>query len=88
MPRTRKQAVTYAVASLGRSIRKACLLLGMTRASYDYRSAVADNDEELRERMRELAHQRQRFGCPRIHLLPRREGLVINHKRTERKGFH
>jgi len=84
MPRTRKQAVTYAVTSLGRSIRKACLLVGMARASYDYRPVMADSDERLRERMRELAHLRRRFGCPRIHLLLQREGLVVNHKRTER----
>ena len=68
---------------LGRSIRKACILVGLSRASYDYRP-VARHDEELREKIRELAHQRRRFGCPRIHLLLRREGLEINHKRTER----
>ena len=84
MPKTKKQAVTYAVTSLGRSRRKACLLVGMTRASYDYRPVAADRDERLRERMRELAHQRRRFGSPRIHLLLQREGLVVNHKRTER----
>jgi putative transposase len=83
MPKTRKQAVTYAVTSLGRSIRKACLLVGLSRASYDYRP-VDRHDNELRERIRELAHQRRRFGCPRIHLLLRREGYMLNHKRTER----
>jgi len=31
-----------------------------------------------------LAQQRRRFGSPRLHTLLRREGLVINHKRTER----
>ena len=56
----------------------------MTRASYDYRPVMASHDEKIRERMRELAHQRRRFGCPRIHLLLQREGLVVNHKRTER----
>lgn len=71
------------MTSLGRSIRKACLLVGLSRASYDYRPVVK-NDDELREKIRELAYQRRRFGCPRIHLLLRREGLVINHKRTER----
>jgi putative transposase len=71
------------VTSLGRSIRKACLLVGLLRSSYDYKPVVK-NDDELREKIRELAHQRKRFGCPRIHLLLRREGLVINHKRTER----
>ena len=34
--------------------------------------------------MRELAERRRRFGSPRIHVLLKREGLVINHKRTER----
>jgi putative transposase len=71
------------VTSLGRSIRKACLLVGLPRASYDYRP-VAGDDDELREKIRELAHQRRRFGSPRIHLLLRRAGLVVNHKRTER----
>ena len=52
-------------------------------ASYDYRP-VARNDDELREKIRELAHQRRRFGCPRIHLMLRRAGMVVNHKRTER----
>lgn len=79
----RKQAVTYAVESLGRSIRKACLLVGLPRASYDYKP-VDKHEERLRERIRELAHQRRRFGSPRIHLLLRREGLEVNHKRTER----
>jgi putative transposase len=69
-PGTRKQAVTYVV-------------VGLPRASYDYKP-VARDDAELREKIRELAHQRRRFGCPRIHLLLRRGGLVINHKRTER----
>jgi putative transposase len=45
---------------------------------------VERHENDLRERIRELAHRRRRFGCPRIHLLLRREGLVVNHKRTER----
>ena len=71
------------MTSLGRSIRKVCLLVGLPRASYDYRP-VARRDDDLREKIRELAHQRRRFGCPRIHLLLRREGMMVNHKRTER----
>jgi putative transposase len=31
-----------------------------------------------------LAGERKRFGSPRLHILLKREGLVINHKRTER----
>ena len=38
----------------------------------------------MRKRLRELAEQRKRFGSPRLHILLKREGLVVNHKRTER----
>jgi putative transposase len=43
-----------------------------------------DNDEYIRKRLRELAEQRKRFGSPRLHIMLKREGLVINHKKTER----
>jgi putative transposase len=38
----------------------------------------------LRCRLRELAAQRPRFGYRRLHVLLRREGIVVNHKRVER----
>jgi putative transposase len=34
--------------------------------------------------MKEIAEQRKRFGCRRPHVMLKREGLVINHKGTER----
>ena len=39
-------------------------------------------DEALRDRMRELAGERRRFGYRRLHVLLRQEGLVVNRKRT------
>lgn len=41
-------------------------------------------DEALRERMRELAGERRRFGYRRLHVLLRQEGLVVNRKHTQR----
>ena len=38
----------------------------------------------LRARLRGLAGQRKRFGSPMLHLILKREHLVVNHKRTER----
>ena len=38
----------------------------------------------LRARLRELAERRPRFGYRRLHVLLRREGIVVNHKRIER----
>jgi putative transposase len=38
----------------------------------------------LRERLRQLAHERRRFGYRRLHVLLRREGHVVNRKRLYR----
>ena len=38
----------------------------------------------MRRRMRELAGKHRRFGLPRLHAMLRGEGLVMNHKRSER----
>ena len=35
-------------------------------------------------RLRELGAQHPRWGCPQLHQQLRREGFLINHKRTER----
>lgn len=48
-----------------------------------YRQRKAD-DAAIRSRLRALAEQRRRFGYRRLHVLLRREGLVVNHKRTAR----
>jgi putative transposase len=76
-------AAAHVVASLGLSVRKACLLVDLSRTAYGYHPQRED-DSRLRQRLKELAAQRKRFGSPRLHILLKREGLVINHKRTER----
>jgi putative transposase len=77
-------AVSHARESLGLSERKACWLVNISASVYRYQPKL-DNDVALRQRLRELAEQRKRFGSPRLHILLKREGLVINHKRR-RKG--
>ena len=42
------------------------------------------DDVALREGMKALAHKRRRFGYLRLHVLLRREGHVVNHKRLFR----
>jgi len=76
-------AVSHTRESLGLSERKACRLINISASVYRYRPKPS-NDIVLRQRLRELAEQRKRFGSPRLHILLKREGLVINHKRTER----
>jgi putative transposase len=41
-------------------------------------------NDELRQKLRELAMVRRRFGYRRLHALLRREGLDVNHKRVYR----
>jgi putative transposase len=48
-----------------------------------YRARLRD-DEALRHKLIELAKERSRFGYRRLHVLLRREGLVVNHKRVLR----
>ena len=76
-------AVSHIRERLGLSERKACRLVNVCTSVYRYRPKPG-NDEIVRQRLRELAEQRKRFGSPRLHILLKREGLVINHKRTER----
>ena len=65
------------------SERRACRVTGTSRATHRYRS-VADPQDELRLRVRELAATRVRYGYRRIHVLLRREGWKVNHKRVYR----
>jgi putative transposase len=67
----------------GLSERRACRYVGASASSHRYRS-VRLPDAALRGRLRELASQYVRWGCPLLHLLLRREGWRVNHKRTER----
>ena len=76
-------AVSHVRESLGLSERKACLLVNISVAVYRYQPKPGD-DFVLRQRLREIAGQRKRFGSPRLHIMLKREGLVVNHKRTER----
>jgi putative transposase len=58
-------------------------LAGIGRSSCRY-SARRREDEQLRQRLRELAGERRRFGYRRLTVLLRREGWPVNHKRVHR----
>ena len=72
------------IERFGLSVRKACKMIGLSRTSFRYRPIVKPDEEVIRRRLKELAQTRRRFGCLRLHVMLRREGFVINHKRTER----
>ena len=65
------------------SQRRACGVAGIQPSTIRYRLRVRD-DEPLRLRLGELAKERSRFGYRRLHVLLRREGFEVNHKRVLR----
>jgi putative transposase len=75
--------VSWAMKEKDYSQRRACTLVGIAPKTYRYVSARPD-DSMLRKRLREMASERRRFGYRRLHLLLRREGVEINHKKLFR----
>jgi len=89
-PREEREAVRVARQEARLSERHACGLIGMHRGSWRYQSRER-NDEELRQRLREMAEERVRFGYRRLWAMLRREKnadgtrrWVVNHKRVHR----
>ena len=70
--------MTWAIEQKSYSQRRACVLIGLAPKTYRYRSRRPD-DAGLRQRLRELALERRRFGYRRLLILLRREGLTLNH---------
>jgi putative transposase len=75
--------VDWAMTEKNYSQRRACSLIGMDRKSYRYAHKRPD-DVVIRQRLRELASERRRFGYRRLGLLLAREGIEMNHKKLYR----
>ncbi|OBR50051.1 hypothetical protein A6456_33825 [Paraburkholderia tropica] len=75
-PAQRRELVQQVIEQHDYSERRACALVGLNRRTFR-RPVSPDADHEVRQRMRELAQERPRFGSPRLHVLLRREGPEI-----------
>jgi len=82
-PAQKRAAAQFFRVGFRVSERLACRLAGVARSSYRYRSVAADQ-AALRLRLRDLAATRVRYGYRRLHILLRREGWRVNHKRVYR----
>jgi putative transposase len=67
----------------GLGITRACGLIGISRSLYRYEPRRPD-DQVLRDRLCELAAHKRRYGYRRLHVLVKREGWTVNHKRLLR----
>lgn len=79
----RRDVVAHLRAAYDISERRACVATGFERSSQRYRSK-RDPQTALRIRIKDLAAVRVRYGYRRLHVLLRREGWSVNHKRVYR----
>lgn len=82
-PQAKREAVTHLMVTHQFGVTRSCGLIGISRSVYRYESKRPD-DTPLKERLAELAGQKRRYGYRRLHVLLRREGWLLNWKRTYR----
>jgi len=82
-PAAKKEAALYIAQFHQLSQRRACVLSNIPTCSLRYRSR-RENQAALRERLKQMAQERPRFGYRRLHVMLLREGWRVNHKRVLR----
>jgi len=82
-PAARREAVLWIRDRFGASWRRACGLTSCAVSVARHRPR-RDRQGELRERLRELAGKKPRYGYRRLTWLLRREGTLVNPKRVFR----
>jgi putative transposase len=82
-PALKREVVHYIVEHYGLNMQRACKLIKQPRSVQYYRS-VKDPKLALRQRMRELAQVRVRYGYRRLHVLLKREGWQLGKNQTYR----
>ena len=75
--------MSWAIEEKDYSQRRACRLVGVAPKVFRHRTRRGD-DGALRARLLALAALRRRFGYRRLHLLLKREGTTVNHKKLFR----
>jgi putative transposase len=79
----KRPLVTFMRDTFQVSERRACQVLPLARSSSRYRS-IRKDPIVLRQRIREIADARVRYGYRRIHILLRREGFKVSKHRVHR----
>jgi len=82
-PAARREAVGW-LQTRGASQRRACQLMGLSRATWQYQRRDDPVNSALLHRLQVHAAERPRFGYRRLHILIAREGVCVNHKRLYR----
>jgi putative transposase len=79
----RREAANWLIQEYRVSQRRACRAVNLCLATCRYVSRRGDGGI-IRDRLRAIAEERPRFGYRRLHVMLRRAGLGVNHKRIYR----
>jgi putative transposase len=82
-PEAKKACLEVLIKEHKRSERRACNLLGAHRSMVRY-SSIRKQEDLFRERIKKIAYEKRRFGYRRIHMILKRGGEKINHKKVYR----
>ena len=82
-PEAKREAVAHVTKSYNVSERRACAVLQADRSMVRYQSK-RDDDIALRDAIKRVSAERKRFGYRRIHVMVKREGFIVNHKKLRR----
>ena len=82
-PQAKKACAQSIVKEHSFSERRACVLVGVHRSLLRYSSHKLD-ETELTNKIKEIAYEKKRFGYRRIHIILKRSGMKINHKKVYR----
>ena len=74
----------YMIERHSLSQRRACGLVTVSRTVMHYKPLTSELNTQIQQRIKELAEKHRRYGHIRLHVLIRRAGFMVNHKRTER----
>lgn len=82
-PKEKRAEAFYLASKYQIAKARIARLLGLSISTFDY-EAKPRSDEPIRSRLATLSSEHRRFGHPRLFVLLKREGFILNHKRSRR----
>ena len=79
-----RELARWMMEGFGVSARRACEVVRLPRSTWLYRSRRVE-PVALKQRIRDMARTRTRYGYLRMHAVLRREGWDVNRKRVYRR---
>lgn len=82
-PQAKKEVAQEMIKKHQMSQRRSCWLVGLGRNTCRYQPK-RQSSEELKSKIQKIAFEKRRFGYRRVHILLKRSGEKVNHKRVWR----